>query len=201
MSLGQRISKLRKDKGYSQEYVAERLDVSRQAVSKWETDAGAPDTYNLIALAELLGVSVEYIATGKNEEHVEVAPQKADITSRKIIGFVLLGIGLLSLVLGILLSETLIVLALYLILGSILCLTLQKSFWLIATWIFWAFTFVFFHGLTTQNFFCIFHPSFYTGGLSIWMIATYIFWIWLIAAISVTVATIVKKRNIKNNRQ
>ena len=201
MSLGQRISKLRKDKGYSQEYVAEQLDVSRQAVSKWETDAGAPDTYNLIALAELLGVSVEYIATGKTEERAEAAPQRNDITSRKIIGFVLLGTGLLSLVLGILLSETLIVLALYLILGSILCLTLRKSFWLIATWVFWVFTFIFFHGVTAQNFFCIFHPSFYTGGLSIWMIASYIFWIWLIAAISVTVTTAVKKRKNKDNKQ
>ena len=93
MSIGQRISKLRKEKGFSQEYVAERLDVSRQAVSKWETDNSAPDTYNLIALAELFDVSVEYIAVGKQEEQQksniaeEVICNK--IETQKIIGFVL----------------------------------------------------------------------------------------------------------------
>jgi HTH-type transcriptional regulator/antitoxin HipB len=57
MSIGQRISERRRQLGYSQEYVAENMNVSRQAVSKWEQDLSAPDTYNLIALAELLGRS------------------------------------------------------------------------------------------------------------------------------------------------
>lgn len=70
MSIGQRISELRKSNALSQEYVAERLGVTRQAVSKWETNQSAPDTYNLIALAELFGVSVEYIATGKQPEQL-----------------------------------------------------------------------------------------------------------------------------------
>ena len=61
MTIGNRISALRKEHSYSQEYVASRLGVSRQAVSKWETDQSAPDTYNLIALAELFNVSVEYL--------------------------------------------------------------------------------------------------------------------------------------------
>ena len=52
-TIGQRISELRKNSSFSQEYVAEKLNVSRQAVSKWEQDLSAPDTYNLIALAEL----------------------------------------------------------------------------------------------------------------------------------------------------
>ena len=52
-TIGQRISELRKSSSFSQEYVAEKLNVSRQAVSKWEQDLSAPDTYNLIALAEL----------------------------------------------------------------------------------------------------------------------------------------------------
>ena len=58
MTIGQRIGELRKSYGYSQEYIAEKMNVSRQAVSKWEQDLSAPDTYNLIALAELLDVSV-----------------------------------------------------------------------------------------------------------------------------------------------
>lgn len=66
MTIGQRISDLRRKYSYSQEYVAEKLNVSRQAVSKWEQDQAAPDTYNLIALAELFHVTVEYLAGGKS---------------------------------------------------------------------------------------------------------------------------------------
>jgi len=63
--LGERIKILRTEKKLSQEYLAEKLNVSRQAVSKWENDISSPDTNNLISLAEILGVSVEYLATGK----------------------------------------------------------------------------------------------------------------------------------------
>lgn len=58
MTLGQRISQHRKALGISQEELGGRLGVSRQAVSKWETDAAAPDMNNLIALAREFGVSV-----------------------------------------------------------------------------------------------------------------------------------------------
>ena len=68
MTIGKRISELRKNFSYSQEYVAEKIGVSRQAVSKWEQDQTAPDTYNLIALAELFHVTVEYLATGRKED-------------------------------------------------------------------------------------------------------------------------------------
>lgn len=58
MDLGQQIQKLRKEKGFSQEEVAEALGVSRQAVSKWENGISKPDTENLIVLAGLLGCDV-----------------------------------------------------------------------------------------------------------------------------------------------
>lgn len=58
MTLGQRISGYRKALGVSQEELGARLGVSRQAVSKWETGAAAPDMENLLALAREFGVSV-----------------------------------------------------------------------------------------------------------------------------------------------
>jgi len=58
MTLGQRISQYRKNLNLSQEALGERLGVSRQAVSKWETGAAAPDMENLLALAREFGVSV-----------------------------------------------------------------------------------------------------------------------------------------------
>lgn len=66
MTIGKRISKLRTEHGFSQEYLAEQMNVSRQAVSKWEHDLSSPDTGNLIKLAALFGVTVEYLATGKD---------------------------------------------------------------------------------------------------------------------------------------
>lgn len=59
MTIGKRIREAREAKHYKQEYVAEQLGVSRQAVSKWETDTTEPDTKNLIALASLLEMSVD----------------------------------------------------------------------------------------------------------------------------------------------
>ena len=65
MSIGERISELRSNRKLSQYQLAKLLDVSRQAVSKWENDQTAPDTIKLIQLADVLDVSVEYLATGK----------------------------------------------------------------------------------------------------------------------------------------
>ena len=64
MSLGERIANLRKDKGISQVQLAKMLDVTRQAVSKWENDQSAPDTVKLIQLADALETEVAYLATG-----------------------------------------------------------------------------------------------------------------------------------------
>lgn len=61
MTLGQQISLLRKQKNMSQEELAEAMDVSRQAVSKWETGLCSPDTENLIRLATLFEVDVSVL--------------------------------------------------------------------------------------------------------------------------------------------
>lgn len=64
MSIGERISTLRKERELSQGQLAELLGVSRQAVSKWESDKTSPDTINLIRIADVLDTEVEYLATG-----------------------------------------------------------------------------------------------------------------------------------------
>lgn len=65
MSIGERISTLRKENNLSQADLSRLMDVSRQAVSKWENDTTAPDTIKLIQLAEVLNTEVEYLATGR----------------------------------------------------------------------------------------------------------------------------------------
>lgn len=59
VEIAQRLAELRRDKGYSQEELAERLGLSRQAVSKWERAESSPDTGNLVALAKLYGVTLD----------------------------------------------------------------------------------------------------------------------------------------------
>ena len=58
MTLGQRIQKLRKGAGLTQEQLAERMGVTRQAVSKWESDGGVPELDTLIAMSRLFHVTI-----------------------------------------------------------------------------------------------------------------------------------------------
>lgn len=59
MSLGEKIREQRKKAGLSQEQLAEKLNVSRQAITKWETDNGIPDISNLIAISDEFNLSLD----------------------------------------------------------------------------------------------------------------------------------------------
>ncbi len=61
MTLGKRIQELRKQNNFSQEQLAEKLEVSRQAISKWELDQSIPDTDKIIQLSYLFRVSTDYL--------------------------------------------------------------------------------------------------------------------------------------------
>lgn len=77
MTIGKRIAMLRRQKGLKQEDLANELDVSPQAVSKWENDQTCPDISLLPRLAQLLGVSVDELLSGKKEnlpQTVQILP-------------------------------------------------------------------------------------------------------------------------------
>lgn len=61
MTLGEKLQKLRKARGLTQEELAEKVGVSRQSLSKWESDGALPDTANVVILADLFGVSLDYL--------------------------------------------------------------------------------------------------------------------------------------------
>lgn len=65
MSLGERITELRTQNQLSQYQLAQMMEVSRQAVSKWENNQSSPDAQNLIRLAEILDTDIEYLTTGR----------------------------------------------------------------------------------------------------------------------------------------
>ena len=73
-TLGKRIATLRKEKNLKQDDLAQKLNISPQAISKWENDLTCPDISILPELSSILGVSIDELLTGKKEETVKMVP-------------------------------------------------------------------------------------------------------------------------------
>lgn len=71
MTFGEKISKFRRESGYTQEQLAEILGVSRQSISKWESDLAYPETEKLIRMSDLFSCSMDYLL-------------KEDVTEKKV---------------------------------------------------------------------------------------------------------------------
>ena len=118
MTFGEKLQRLRQRAGMSQDALAEKLGVSRQAVSRWERDETMPETDKVIALAELFGVTTDYLLRHQLEEPQREAPpagggmshrsdRKGDLLERMgylaktkgyLLGWVLIAWGVLDLV-------------------------------------------------------------------------------------------------------
>ena len=102
MTLGQRIYNLRTERNLSQTELAERLDVSRQSVSKWETDASVPDLDKLVKLCEVFSVSLDELVRGitrdegKPGEPMLIIREKSSVCTRELMGIVLIAVGILG---------------------------------------------------------------------------------------------------------
>jgi len=66
MTLGEKIAILRKQRGLSQEDLAAKMSISRQAVSRWEQDESMPDIDNMVLLSSIFKVSTDYLLKGEN---------------------------------------------------------------------------------------------------------------------------------------
>lgn len=77
MKLSDKILTLRKKQGMSQEELAEKLNVSRQAVSRWEMGAAQPDASNLLQLSRLFGVSADYLLNDDYAERQKMSAESA----------------------------------------------------------------------------------------------------------------------------
>ncbi len=65
MTFAEKLKSIRKQAGMSQEQLAEKLGVSRQAVTKWETDAGIPDIENMMAISVLFDISIDELLSNE----------------------------------------------------------------------------------------------------------------------------------------
>ena len=149
MTLGEKIYKLRTEQNLSQGDLAEKLEVSRQSVSKWENGVATPDLDKIIKLSEVFGITIDELV--KNEEvsasafeETKIAPvtikKESAFPPRKIIGTVLLSLafivtficfvigGIEGMLAGILFSSPLV-------LSGIICFIFKKN---IGLWCAWA---------------------------------------------------------------
>lgn len=144
MSLGNNIYNLRSQSGLSQEDLAAKLGVSRQSVSKWETDASVPDVDKLIQLSKIFEITLDELVNGAEnqqqaENTIQEAPKVEIITvdksssfkTRKIVGAVLIGVSLLSVFFSLIFmgdfTPFIICLSVYFLLCGIICAIMKKS--------------------------------------------------------------------------
>jgi transcriptional regulator with XRE-family HTH domain len=120
MSLGEKIHRLRKLSGMSQEELASQITVSRQAISKWELGESIPDTDNVVQLCRLFNVSADYLLNDDVESEMDIPVVRENSEKLKkryqlMMLYVLIGVLLISVtVLGFLTQSVL-----YAIIGAI----------------------------------------------------------------------------------
>lgn len=78
--LSEKLKQLRSESGLTQEQVAEKLNVTRSAIARWETDKGFPDITNLIAISKLYDITVDELIKGSREVQQKIT---ADSKAKK----------------------------------------------------------------------------------------------------------------------
>ncbi|MGN0487071.1 MAG: helix-turn-helix domain-containing protein [Acutalibacteraceae bacterium] len=144
MTLGKKIASLRNAKKMSQSDLAEKLDVSRQSVSKWETGASVPELDKLITMSDIFNISIDELVKSDSlaeeikDETKEIKSsyilQKNPRSAKQITGFILLGCGIIGGILGFIFSAELLFAALCLVIFGIICLATKKYTGLLCGW-------------------------------------------------------------------
>lgn len=80
MTIGEKIKEVRKNFDLSQYGLAEKLNVSRQAITKWETGEGLPDTENLKNMSKLFGVSIDYLLNDEENTSITILKETLDMS-------------------------------------------------------------------------------------------------------------------------
>ena len=195
MSLGTNISRLRAEHHLSQGDLAEALAVSRQSVSKWETDSSVPDLDKLVKLSQLFGVTLDELVTGAEPQpKAETPPQQVVVShrmpGRKIAGIVLFCMAFLAfLVLTALggLLEGLILAVPFLVCG-VICFLAQKRPGLWCAWALYLMADVFFRYATGLSWTYIFFTFYWELlGTPVYTIAA---WIQVLVTLVLLIGTV-----------
>ena len=188
MSLGENISALRAARGMKQDELAAALGVSRQSVSKWETDASVPELDKLVQLAGLFGVTLDGLV-GLEPPSPEAPPAAVTVsrpTTRVIVGAVLLGAGLLWTLLYLALWRALPLLGLYLSFCGALCLLIKRRPGLVIGWLTLAALIPFTWRFTSIRMFGVFSPAYYEYTALAAQLLSWAMWLYLAVLIFFT---------------
>ena len=102
--LSEKLYKLRKSSGLSQEQLAEQLNVSRQAISKWESGTAIPESEKLIAISNYFDVSVDYLLKDGKEDGLKAKEDKTegrktqDGKSKMMVGLIICIAGIIAMI-------------------------------------------------------------------------------------------------------
>lgn len=148
MTLGQKIFELRNKQKMSQGDLAEKLNVSRQSISKWETDASVPELDKLIMLSDLFSITMDELVRDelpeKSADEAKESTEKSSsetivinkqISTQKIIGFILLGAGIIFLPFMFIVGYSALIFSAAFIFFSLICFFIKKHAGLIIAWI------------------------------------------------------------------
>lgn len=212
MTLGENIVRLRTQRNWSQGDLADALDISRQSVSKWETDASVPELEKLLKLSELFGVTLDALVRGEDAPQSEPAaaevqndpssfvPQTvpARDKSRSIIGTVLLCTGAVIVLLFLLLFGSIFSGLLFgapFFICGVICLTAKSRVGLWCGWAVYACVDLYLRFATGLSWTTIFMTRLWTPEMNYARLA--ISWVQFAAMILMIVWTVCSYRALK----
>ena len=212
MTLGENIVRLRTQKNWSQGDLADALDISRQSVSKWETDASVPELEKLLKLSELFGVTLDALVRGEDAPQSEpaaaevqtapssFAPQAvpARDKSRSIIGTVLLCTGAVIVLLFLLLFGSIFSGLLFgapFFICGVICLTAKNRVGLWCGWAVYACVDLYLRFATGLSWTTIFMTRLWTPEMNYARLA--IAWVQFLGMIVMTVWTVCSYRALR----
>ena len=207
MTLGEKILKLRSTAKMSQGDLAEKLNVSRQSISKWETNQSVPELDKLIQLSDLFQISMDELVRSddldqRDKEEAEIPsaePQPTQViiqrslSTQKIVGFILLALGLLCCILALFVGSGLLIIGGYIIFCSILCLVLKRYAGLVIGWITMIQAIILTPLFTGVRMLSVWNPG-YMRHAGINQIISILMWVFL-AALIIRTALIITKRH------
>lgn len=196
MSLGTNISRLRAEHHLSQGDLAEALAVSRQSVSKWETDSSVPDLDKLVKLSQVFDVTLDELVTGTGPQpKAETPPQQVVVShrmpGRKIAGTILFCMGFLAFLIPTVLGGLLtgLLLAVPFLVCGIICFLARRRPGLWCAWALYLIADIFFHYATGLNWTYIFATfSWEQMGLTSVYVVTA--WIQVLVTLALLIATV-----------
>lgn len=204
MSLGERIYRLRTENEMSQGELAEALEVSRQSVSKWETNGSVPELDKLIKLSEIFRVSLDELVLDKKqtdptsgpevlEQKVIYVQRHAPGSAQKVAGVVLLCFSALLWLMIALFGDVVagLVLAAPFVGCGLICLFARKNAGLWCAWVVYLFIDIYLRFASGVNWQYVFYPYIYTGE---WTIHLIVAWCLLAVFAVLTIVTALLSR-------